>query len=61
MEGMFNARPNSYNLRNFQELVTGKKENCQKPTWDYNLLLPLLPEKIELLTFLDNFKKVMKS
>lgn len=42
MEGMFNAIPNNYNLRNFQELVTKKrtvkKENSQKQAGDYKLL-----------------------
>ena len=34
MEDTFNAKPNNYNLRNFQELVTKKKkrENSQKGT-----------------------------
>ena len=32
MEDMFNARPNNYNRRNFQEMVTKKKENSQKGT-----------------------------
>ena len=30
MRGMFKARRNSYNLRNFQKLMTKKEENSQK-------------------------------
>ena len=30
MEDMFNAKPNNYNLRNFQELVTKKKKKRER-------------------------------
>ena len=62
MGGMFNAKPNNYNLRNFHELVTEKKRTAinvlETISYRASQLRPLFPEEInKSLTSLDSFKK----
>ena len=66
MEGIFNARPNNCHLINFQELVTEKKEITVKNghgsiSYRAPQLWSLLYEEIKSLTYLGNFKKVIKN
>ena len=61
---MFNAIPNNYNLRNFQELVTKKrtvKSRLETISYCASQLSSLLSEEIKLLTSLDGFRNVIKN
>ena len=62
---MFNARPDNYNLRNFQELVTEKKRTVKSILEFISYRAPklwsLLPKEIESLNSLDSFKKIIEN
>ena len=61
---MFNAKPNNYNLINFQELRTEEKRAVKNRLETLSYRAPqswsLLPKGNKPLTSLDSFKNVMK-
>ena len=55
MQSMLNRRVNTYNVRNFQDFVTGRKKN--RLIWSANAQLPISSTLYLLLETLKDSKK----